>query len=417
MLLLSLWVGRSILGNLAAPDAPVGIAFDFADFRDTTWTPTLDFLAGHIPWDTASYQERHPNAQPFLLYVPSYWPFALVFVQLPYPVVVGAWIVLSITALVTLVTVSLSRLWPAAAARAPWLILPVSIFFVLTPPAKYSVYTGNWESLCSAAAAAVLLTSSPRTLAGMLCVAVVKPQVGIPAAVSALMTRRIRPVLTAAAVSTLLALPVLLLVWHRAGGLGPMLSIMMNNVGAADQELETRALPRVDLAHFLWLSVGDIPSWVSLLAVLATLVATLSVYVVATRTGMSSALAASSWGLFMVLVTPNLLYATIALIPGIIATAREVWEHGRGGRWARLVLPAIALCMMVFPFVNFYRLFPMLGSTLSAGYFVNALLLSSSVLVCLGWFLLERRSGSAGELPMPQRDSSQGPPGQHLQSS
>ncbi|MEL4505632.1 glycosyltransferase family 87 protein [Luteococcus sp. H138] len=383
---LLLWaiVAGMVLRNLASPTDAVGLRYDYADFRDTTWTPLQDFLRGQLPWETADYQLRHPNAQPFLLYVPHYFALGFLLLMLPYPAAVGLWIGLTTASVAMLVTASMWRWLPGVARRAPWVVLPLSCFFALTPPGKYGLFTGNWVTVCAPAAAALVLVRRPWSVAGALFLSVVKPQVGVPASLMALGWGRWKGVLMAAGASLLLVLPVMGVAVRRAGGVGPFIDMLGRNLQAADQELSSNALPQVDTAHLLGQLGAPGPLVLAGGLVVALAVGLLGLW--AGRRAPGSAGQALGLGLFVLLALPNLLYTALVLVPAIAGLVAEVGaglrDRGSDGRWrAPVVLRLLLLGLLLFPFVNFYRLFPLLGYSVAVGYLVNAICLNLAALV------------------------------------
>jgi hypothetical protein len=314
---------------------PIDAARYGRDFRDTTWLPIQDFLAGGLPWDYAAYVTRHPYAQVYPLYLPSYWWPAAGFVLLPYTVGLVLWIGLCAGAIVFLVTWTIRNLCGATGWRA-WVPILLCVGFIVTVRAgRLGLVTGNWAIIC-AAAAAVVITGRVRgvRLVLLLMIALVKPQVGLILLVLCLARNQWRAVLAALAASTALCLPIAIVAALRAGGLTELFAMGVNlfSIGFGNESSPKLASDsQIGLAASVQhlLPVVDQP-WTTVLTGLAAIVTIPGYVLVRRRFGEQSPEAWVMGALAVVIVLPNNIYGAAVLIPGLVALAwRLVFDRDR----------------------------------------------------------------------------------------
>ena len=305
------------------------------DFRDTIWLPIQYFLDGGLPWDDAAYHTRYPFAQVYPLYLPSYWWPAAGFLVLPYKVGLVLWIGLCAGAIVFLVTWTVQTLCGATGWRC-WVPILLCVGFIVTVRAgRFGLVTANWAIPC-AAAAAVVITGRVRgvQLVLLLMIAMVKPQVGLVLLALCTARNQWRPVLAALAASTALCLPIAIVAVVRAGGIAELFAMGVNlfSIGFGNETSPKLASDmQIDLAGSVQhlLPVVDRP-WTTVLTGIAAMVTIPGYVLVRRRFGEQSPEAWVMGALAVAIVLPNMLYASVVLIPGLVALAwRLVFDRDR----------------------------------------------------------------------------------------
>lgn len=230
---MGLWL---VLGTLVAvratgPDDVISFhPFSLVDFRDSVWLPVLHFMDGGIPWDRPSFTGTYPEVQFYPLYVPSYWWLTAPLLLLPYRAAAVLWTGLLVACLVWMVHRSLTLWFEDTLSRFPWLVAAVTAATLVLRPVQTSLSQGNWALLCAAGTMLALVGNhglpgrclgierwiSPVVLGT--CVAIVKPNVGLPLLLALALTGRAREACRALGLTTLLGLPIGLIIAQRAGG-------------------------------------------------------------------------------------------------------------------------------------------------------------------------------------------------------
>ncbi|HEX8869299.1 MAG TPA: glycosyltransferase 87 family protein, partial [Lentzea sp.] len=188
-----LTIGAAIIGAFSAARAlrpswevPAPTAANLAeerlqDFRDATYFPIREFLAGGNPYDPAAMFDHWPVRQNFNLYQPYHLVLHMPFALPDYRI--GA---IAFT-LASLILLGLLGLLAARQAKLPLLLgtAVIGALLVTSQVGKAQLYVGQVNPLIAVGAAAALMvrSSHPRVAALGLAVAWLKPQFGLPLAV------------------------------------------------------------------------------------------------------------------------------------------------------------------------------------------------------------------------------------------
>lgn len=415
-------------GPLESP--PQGRPFAFADFRDTVWLPIRDLLSGGVPYDVQNYLERYPWAQEFLLYVPHYfllaWPLAL----LPFDVAATIWMAFLIGCVVMLVAVgvrSAAAVWAGGVAwleRAPWLVPLGTLALTFTPVVNQPLRSGQWAIPCALGAVLALTSPSMRWQVAGVMLAMVKPPVALPLLVLLVARKAWRPALAGVALTGLAALPIGVIVLVRLGGLGKGLDVFANNfsygytspVGGTSGDRV--ASTRVDITGSLWRAGVDItPTLTAVLAGTLLVVAVAAAVVALHRFGAMHPATLVANGVAIACAVPNELYATMVLVPAVVAASLGVLglllpsadrapaaEHApgadiestesaesAGGRLSPTWSLALLIPTLV-PFVNVHRIHVDLGIPQAVSGVSNVVFLCVALAVCVAWLVRAPRS-------------------------
>ncbi|MET9626280.1 glycosyltransferase 87 family protein [Lentzea sp. NPDC006480] len=246
------------------------------DFRDATYFPIREFLAGGNPYDPAAMFDHWPVRQNFNLYQPYHLVLHLPFALPDYRIGAIAFTLASLLLLTVL------GLLAARQAKLPLVLGTVVIgaLLVTSQVGKAQLYVGQVNPLIAVGAAAALTarSSHPRVAALGLAVAWLKPQFGLPLAVL-LYARGSRRVATGGtAIAAIASLPVVGLLIFRGGGVGAFLDVIKANLAHASHTdygaVDSLAAQRVDVAAVFFRSTGWLPPAAELLALLGVLAAT-----------------------------------------------------------------------------------------------------------------------------------------------
>lgn len=385
------WVATSVViaPRAALPDhAAAWTTYGFPDYRDTVWVPLHDFATGHVPWDTKAYLLRHPWSQEYLAYVPSYWWFVAPLHLLPYRASVVVWLGLTTLALAWMSLASLRLFAPATLARRPWLAALVFFLVMATRPGKTSISLGQCATLCAVGAAWALLQvpgHDRRRAVVATMLAIVKPPVGLPLLGLQVLTRRGRTAGWALLASLLLAAPIGLVVEHRTHGWAATARLLVANLQNKDGTAAQRTAgptTRVDTlalfhnAHIPLSGAAQLVVMVATAAVLAGLYAH-----GVRRLGVLDSATVALGALAVTMVTPNIMYCLIALVPAVVALAADL--PASRGRDRGLLLAA--LCGLLVPFLLPQGVLPALGASDFVTGLVNnlALVFAAAVLAVL----------------------------------
>lgn len=404
-----LWAAISCL--LVTRVAPPGYRLSFepftmVDFRDSVWIPVHDFVHGGVPWDRASFGPAHPEAQFFPLYLPHYWYPAALLLVLPYRVAALLWMALLVATLVWLVETALRQWAPGRLARRPWLVAVATAASLALRPVQTALSQGNWAILCAAGSVLALTANHGRrsTATGRaawsdpaawgVVVALVKPPVGLALVLVLLCTRRAGAALRGLALTTLLDLPIALVVVGRRG-LGGALSVLRRCI--SDGDGATAGDPhftRIDVVATVGRLVAHPSSPLLAGCWLAVAVACLALGAHLYRTvGELDAATMTTGSLAVVLLTPNLHYAMVVLLPAALAlvvqAVRSTPRAGEPRRASRRdrVWSGLAAALLVLPLLSPVRASGHLGISPQNANLVYALSLLAELLVLLLWQL------------------------------
>lgn len=356
---MGLWL---VLGTLVAvratgPDDVISFhPFSQVDFRDSVWLPVLHFMDGGIPWDRPNFTGAYPEVQFYPLYVPSYWWLTAPLLLLPYRMAAVLWTGLLVGCLVWMVHRSLTLWFEDTVTRNPWLVPAVTAASLLLRPVQTSLSQGNWALLCAAGSMLALIGNcglpdrriglerwfSPVVLGT--CVAIVKPNIGLPLLLALAITGRAREAGRALGLTAMLGLPIGLVVAQRAGGVPQATHILLTTLRDGDgaQPGDTH-YTRLDLSATIG-RILDNPYHpaVVLGGIALASVLTLGFGAIAVRRwGVLDARAVTLLALATAVVTPNLHYALLAALPALVALCAASLRLQRAGRSWLAAVPAV----------------------------------------------------------------------------
>lgn len=408
----ALWAAV-IIPRMSQPwEGPPFPAFAFVDFRDTVWHPIGDLVDGQVPYDVATYLQRHPQAQEFLLYLPSYFFVVAPLLALPYPVAVALWTVVLATCVTWLARRCLDLAAPGLLARRPALLVPAAMLFSLTPVINQPLRSGQLAIPCAVGAVVAITSTRPWAITAGTCVALVKPPVGLSLLLVLFCLSRIRPALRAVAISALLSLPVGIVVLDRLGGLGRAAEVALASVRFAGTSpyggTGASASTRVDVIGVLGRIGVFPPTWVAAVLVLATLVVAAAVLLIAARRfplHHPAVLAAATCTL--VLVVPNELYGVIPMaVAAAVAIAAAVAARSAG---LPMLRPALLASLLTVPFLNVHRWHDLIHLPPQVSNAVNGVAVLGALLVVLLTLARPSEGGPRGGGPRVRGSRGGGP--------
>lgn len=393
---LTLWgaVSFTILGDYARPDAAIGTyAYDF---RDTVWLPIQDFLGGHLPWDLPTYSQRHPHAQLYPLYAPSYWWVLAPLLLLPYPIALALWTGVVTGSLVFLVWWSATRLCSLTGTRAVVLVLVVLAATVASRAGRSGLLTANFAIPCAAAAALVLTGrfTGWRQVA-LLMLAIVKPQVGIPLFALCLLRREFKNTALACAWTALLCLPIGIVAVIRAGGPSPAWTIIQRTLSTgygADNAPGTPTSTQIDLSGAVQ-HVASLNPVQSLTLIFVAAAITGTGFLLGRRQfGDTAPETLLSGGLAVAIVLPNMIYSVAVLIPGLmVMTCRLLLARNWLPKTAQIAY-SLTVLFVIAALANTGPIYPTFGIGPQMANFLTGLFLFAAGVMILTSTVLSRQS-------------------------
>lgn len=374
------WVLVSCLTvpHLPAADAPTRwVGYAMYDYRDTVWLPIRDLLHGGQPWDGAAYAQRHPQAQIFPLYLVHYWLVAWPLALLPWRASVVLWLGVMSACYAALVHLSVAAFWRRTMLKRPWLVAALMLVGWSFRPVR-TVFSLGQLALPCAVGTTIALLAHRRTRASVLgtTLALVKPPVGLALILAQVSTRRTRTSIAGVLAAGLGMVPVL-----------------------ATMAILDRGPRR--LVHQMWLTLRagegggpginthtDVASTLSRLGMPSTpallfdlLVAAALLLTARRRTaqeGDTTVWTLTTACLVLVLITPNILYCTLALFPAMSALAAHLAGSDRQrGRAAFILLLLVAVQW------NTGRLWTLVHLPATFAEPSNGILLLLAALVCM----------------------------------
>lgn len=246
------------------------------DFRDATYFPIREFLAGGDPYNTAAMLEHWPVRQGFNLYQPYHLVLHAPFALPDYRVGALAFAACSLALLVALALMAASRTGLPLLVAAPVL----AAFLLASQVGKAQLYLGQVNPLIAVAVAGALLArrGHPGWAGVALAVAWIKPQFGLPLAVLLFARGSRRVALSGTTLAAAASLPVVALLVARDGGLGGFLDVIRGNIGyAAGSDyvgVNSVTGQRVDVAAVLFRLTGASPPAAELVVLVVVLAVT-----------------------------------------------------------------------------------------------------------------------------------------------
>lgn len=340
--------------------------FGFIDFRDTIYSPTRYLLAGHNPYNLPEYLQSHPNQQPFNVYLPLQFILFGWLALLPRDVAIVVFTLVNVTVLCWLVRegTQAARSASSFAARHAIWVLPWLLFlFVSRGPGFMTIRQGQIAVLLAAAAWLAIQPAYARWRWIGLTVALIKPQVGLSVALVLVAQRRWRDLILGGVAAAVLSLVPLFAVIRSAGGIGPFIDSVIQNLRYSMSDSAFLSSP-VDVATTLDLIGLSSTLW-PLKLILVLVAAALLLWTVARRSSAAvwdpNVLATAA--LATLLILPNQRYAISVLIPPVTYVCLRALE------WAwlrRHALTIVATLLVLYVFLRFETLEVLAGLPYSA---------------------------------------------------
>lgn len=312
--------------------------YGFVDYRDTITVPIRVLFSGGNPYLVDAASLAAEGHQPFNLYLPHHFVLFGWMAAIPPPADLVLMTALCVGAAAWLVMEGfrIGRL-PISSVWLPWVVALV----VARPPVAMSIRQGQIALFLSCAVWFVLSRRAPLPCGVALCVALVKPQVGLPLLAYLLLARRWRAAGIGLGLGSLLSLPIIITIISRVGVEAAWHSVIGNaQHSMADKGFLVSPLDMPGLARLLAPNAGP---WLVPVATVVT--AAVCAYGIL-RTlpaaggpgeGSSADLPARGdvvahlWvaSLATIVITPSLRYSTAALIPPVVACAIVLLRDGR----------------------------------------------------------------------------------------
>jgi hypothetical protein len=326
------------------------------DFRDATYFPIREFLAGGNPYDPAAMFAHWPVRQNFNLYQPYHLVLHLPFALPGYRIGAVAF------TLASLLLLGVLALLAARRAHLPLVLGTVVIgaLLVTSQVGKAQLYVGQVNPLIAVGVAGALLarSSHPRVAALGLAVAWLKPQFGLPLAVLLFARGSRRVALGGTAIAAIASLPVVALLVYRGGGVGPFLDVIGANVqhasGTTYGAVDSMTAQRVDLSAVFF----RVTDWLPPAAELVALAGVLAVTAVLARRldrgdhdnrAIADLLTCVGVVVAMVHQPGDVLIA----VPAMAALGIVCWRRRKERDWR---LAGLATAALIVPFAHLYFL-------------------------------------------------------------
>ncbi|MCS7477268.1 glycosyltransferase family 87 protein [Umezawaea endophytica] len=365
------------------------------DFRDATYFPLREFLAGGNPYDPSVMFAHWPVRQDFNLYQPYHLVLHLPFALLDYRTGAVAFVLVSL-----LLLVSLSFLAAYGIRRYAPLVLgtvAIAALLVTSQVGKAQLYLGQVNPLVALGAAGALAgrERQPRWAAVGLAVAWLKPQFGLPLAVLLFARGSRRVALTGTAIAAVASLPVVLLLVVRGGGVGAFVDVVAANLAHATSTdygaVDSMTAQRVDLPAVFFRTTGWLPPAVEPLALLGVLAGSAVLARRLDRVG-DGVVADLLTCLAVVVCVVHQPGDVLIAVPALAALAAVWWRHRREPGWW---VTGVAMTATVFPFLHLHAVDTAIVSAFGARVGVTA----DGLALVVAWVLLvvfaaRRRGGS-----------------------
>ncbi len=221
------------LSKLVVPKGDNAGRWAYAAYRDATYYPVVALLEGKNPYDAELYMKTYPVGD----VLPPYLPITLV-LHLPLGLVDFQTSVVLYFLLTLLLTVILSAMMLRIAdipLTVPW-VFGLSTALLLTRPGQNNLLLG--ECTVPMAIGVYLLVSSRWRKSNLAILGfimmVIKPTYGLPLGVLLLARRDYRTVLSGGIITAVLAFSVTGVLAHHAGGVGPLVSSLVESYHASE---------------------------------------------------------------------------------------------------------------------------------------------------------------------------------------
>ncbi len=324
------------------------------DFRDATYYPLREFLAGGNPYDPSVMFAHWPVRQDFNLYQPYHLVLHLPFALVDYRVGAVSFVLVALLLLVSLSLMAaygIRRHVPVALGT-----VGIATLLVTSQVGKAQLYLGQVNPLVALGAAGALAgrERQPRWAAVGLAVAWLKPQFGLPLAVLLFARGSRRVALTGTAIAAAASLPVVLLLVFRGGGIGAFADVVAANLAHATSTdygaVDSMTAQRIDIPAVFFRTTGWLPPAVEPVALLGVLAASAVLARKLDRFG-DGVVADLLTCLAVVVCVVHQPGDVLIAVPAMAALAAVWWRHRREHGWW---VAGIALTATAFPFLHLY---------------------------------------------------------------
>jgi len=324
------------------------------DFRDATYYPLREFLAGGNPYDPSVMFAHWPVRQDFNLYQPYHLVLHLPFALVDYRVGAVAFVLVSLLLLVLLSLLAaygIRRHVPLALGT-----VGIATLLVTSQVGKAQLYLGQVNPLVALGAAGALAgrERQPRWAAVGLAVAWLKPQFGLPLALLLFARGSRRVALTGTAIAAVASLPVVVLLVVRGGGVGAFADVIAANLAHATSTdygaVDSVTAQRVDLPAVFFRTTGWLPPAVEPVALLGVLAASVLLARKLDRIG-DGVTADLLTCLAVVVCVVHQPGDVLIAVPAMAALAAVWWRRRREPGWW---VAGLALTATAFPFLHLH---------------------------------------------------------------
>ncbi len=338
--LLLVGVVRDLRDPLSAPvpSAANTAATLGQDFRDATYYPVKDFLAGGIPYEPRSMLGGWPVRQEFDLYAPYHLLLSSPYALLGYRSAYAAFALLSLAMVVVTTLLAARHFRLPGGWLGAWVAAALVVDAQFTKAALYFGQVDPWCALGSTLALTQLHRSRWWCAIGV-AMAWEKPQYGIPLSVLLLARRGWREAVAGGGIAAAASLPAVVVLVHRAGGVGAFVDVVRRDLAYANaarySAVDAPTGARVDLAAVAFRVTGWLPPGAELGAGVLVL-------------GIAAAAVAARHRRGLPLVAAEVLAVTLAMRLGIYHLGNEGMLHlagalGVAALWLRGHPPPVAV--------------------------------------------------------------------------
>jgi len=240
-----------------------GADWAMLDFDSGAYYPVRALLAGENPYDRQRFLSLYPVSDGFPPYPPFTLLFHLPFALLPHAAAAAAYAIFTVGLMLLLSRMALQETQGYATTAGVFLVAGV---LLLTRPGHWNLVLGQRAALLAVGCYIALYEARRRPwLSGFgLALATLKPTWGVPLAILMLVRGDRIAVAAGAVLIAVLNAPLLAVIIHRAGGVGPFLERLTAGYrqwqGVSDVSPATSAV-RIDAAttfsRFLGHPLGD----------------------------------------------------------------------------------------------------------------------------------------------------------------
>lgn len=343
--------------TVAEPTAANEALIPMQDFRDATYFPVRELLAGGDPYQPDVMLSSWPVRQTFNLYQPYHLALHLPFGLGSYTAGAAAFALVSLVLLMALVVLAARELRrrvpvPVAAGTAA-----VAALLLTSQLGKAQLYLGQINPLIAlgAAGSLVLRRTHPAWAAVAVALAWAKPQFGLPLALLLTVRGSWRVAAGGTALAAAASLPVVGVLVARDGGIGGFLDVIAANLAHAQHTtygaVDSVTAERVDVAAVLFRVTGTAPSEALTLVLVLGVAAVLLRRLDRTGDEGDGVLADLLTGLTTIVALVHQPGDLLVTLPAMAGVAGWWWTH-RADRGARL-LPVV-LALLAVPYLHLF---------------------------------------------------------------